>query len=133
VVRVLKSSEITEQIRLRLESLGYHLKDNDSFLIAFEYLQLNNQVLVQTNLTETPNELFFPMVDLVSFEFLNIRRLNGKLEGFDFEALTKQVKEGDKSITFEPGTTPEERFKKIVHDKRKEFKNLMMLFRKMVW
>lgn len=48
-----------------------------------------------TNLQEVPEGLESMAVSMAVGEYLNMKKANGQLEGFDLEAAVKQIQEGD--------------------------------------
>ena len=56
-----------------------------------------------TNLQEVPEGLESMAVSMAVGEYLNMKKANGQLEGFDLEAAVKQIQEGDTNTVFAVG------------------------------
>lgn len=70
-----------------------------------------------TNLQAVPEGLESMAVSMAVGEYLNMKKANGQLEGFDLEAAVKQIQEGDTNISFAVGEgslTPEQRLNSLI-------------------
>ena len=70
-----------------------------------------------TNLREVPEGLESMAVSMAVGEYLNMKKANGQLEGFDLEAAVKQIQEGDTNVSFaigEGSLTPEQRLNSLI-------------------
>lgn len=70
-----------------------------------------------TNLQEIPDGLESMAVSMAVGEYLNMKKANGQLEGFDLEAAVKQIQEGDTNVSFaigEGSLTPEQRLNSLI-------------------
>ena len=70
-----------------------------------------------TNLQEVPEGLESMAVSMAVGEYLNMKKANGQLEGFDLEAAVKQIQEGDTNTVFAVGegsSTPEQRLNSLI-------------------
>lgn len=89
-----------------------------------------------TNLQEVPEGLESMAVSMAVGEYLNMKKANGQLEGFDLEAAVKQIQEGDTNTVFAIGdgsSTPEQRLDALIsyliNGRTREFYR----FRRFVW
>lgn len=103
---------MTEQVRGRLESLGYALEEGDEALLEFSARMGEAEVLSICNLRVLPLALEAVAADRAAGEFLMAKRAMGPGESalkIDAGAAVKQIQMGDTSTTFavgEEGRTP---------------------------
>ena len=99
-----------------LTALGVAVAADDPLLD----MVLNNvqwRIKNLSNLSEIPEGLESLAVSMAVGEYLNMKKANGQLEGFDLEAAGKQNQEGDTNITFalgEGSSTPEQRLNSLI-------------------
>lgn len=106
-----------EDVTKRLESFGYEVTEADNWMIEFLIQKIENSIKADCNINTIPEELHEIAVDIVVGEFLLNKKSRGQLEGFDLEAVVKQIHEGDTSVTFAIGDgnkTPEERLDELI-------------------
>ena len=84
-------------------------------------------------MSEVPAGLMYVIVDMAVGEYLFLMRGAGKLTGFDFEAAVKQINEGDTSVTFELGKTPEQRLDLLISHLMQPNRDIFAPFRRMKW
>jgi hypothetical protein len=89
-----------EDIIKRLESLGYAIREADSWLIDHLIGKVTNSVKNECNIDAVPEGLRQIAVDMACGEFLLAKKGSGQLDSFDVEAAVKQIKEGDTSVTY---------------------------------
>ena len=95
-----------EDVKKRLESIGFLVSNDpssfDETLLAFAMEKVMNHILARTNLKEIPDKLTNVAIDMVVGEFLHSKHSTGQLDlsKFNFEAVTKQVQDGDTTVTF---------------------------------
>lgn len=94
---------------MRLSALGVTLSSApsspDDMLLKFAIDKVTNHVNNQTNLTVIPAGLNEIAIDMVVGEFLLTKKAMGLLdvEKLNFEAVTKQVQDGDTNVVFAVG------------------------------
>lgn len=89
-----------------------------------------------TNLQEVPEGLESMAVSMAVGEYLNMKKANGQLEGFDLEAAIKQIQEGDTNTVFAIGDgnlTPEQRLNSLIDYLTNGRSRELYRFRKFVW
>ena len=112
-----------EDVKARLKSLGVNvsseLNSTDEVILSFCINKVTNHINNQTNLYEIPQGLHEIAVDMVIGEFLFTKKSMGLLDvsSLDFEAVAKQVQDGDTNVVFAVNekTTPEGRFETFIH------------------
>lgn len=111
-----------EDVKKRLTSLGISLSSEpgnaDVMMLSFCTDKVTNHINNQTNLNEIPQGLHEIAVDMVVGEFLFTKKSMGLLdiESLDFEAVAKQVQDGDTNVVFaiEAKSTPEAQFNAFI-------------------
>lgn len=103
---------------MRLSTLGVTLSSapssSDDMLLKFAIDKVTNHINNQTNLTMIPFGLKEIAIDMVVGEFLLNKKAMGLLdiETLNFEAVAKQVQDGDTNVVFaiDNNSTPEAKF-----------------------
>lgn len=125
-----------EHIVKRLGQLGYTATDEDSAIIDFELEKILNYVMNYCNITEIPNILDPRIIDRICGEFLFYQKNSGNLEGFDYDAVIKEIKEGDTTLKYTTGSdgdTAESRFDKFLNKMERGFDKWITPYRKLRW
>lgn len=126
----------TENIIKRLGQLGYVATEEDTDIIEFELEKILNYVKNYCNITEIPEILDPRISDRVSGEFLFYQKNSGNLTGFDYDAVIKEIKEGDTTLKYANGSdgdTPESRFDKFLNKLERGFDKWITPHRKLRW
>lgn len=120
----------------RLKQLGYTATEYDNTQIEFELTKILNYVTNYCNITSIPEILDNRIVDRVCSEFLFYKKNSGSLENFNYEAVIKQIKEGDTTIQYAVGQgedTPENRFDAFVKSLERGFDKWITPHRRLRW
>ena len=125
------------QIVKRLKQLGYTATEADYESIDFELTKILNYVVNNFTRTTTIPEILEPrIIDRVCGEFLYYKKNSGSLEGFNYDAVIKQIKEGDTTIQYAVGQgedTPENRFDAFVKSLERGFDKWCTPHRRLTW
>jgi hypothetical protein len=125
------------QVINRLKQLGYVANEADNEQIDFELTKILNYV--QNNFTRSPKipDILDPrIIDRVCCEFLFYKKNSGSLEGFNYDAVIKEIKEGDTTVKYAVGQgedTPENRFDSFVKSLERGFDKWCAPHRSLVW
>ena len=120
----------------RLSQLGYTAVDADGKSIDYELEKITNYTLNYCNITTVPTIIKHRLIDRVCGEFLYYKKNSGELEGFNYDAVIKQIKEGDTSITYAVGQgedTPENRFDAFVKQLERGYDKWITPYRRLRW
>lgn len=120
----------------RLRQLGYTAQESDYNQIEFELTKILNYVMNHANITNIPEVLDPRIIDRVCSEFLYYKKNAGSLEGFNYDAVIKSIKEGDTTITYAVGQgedTPENRFDAFVKSLERGFDKWVTPHRRLRW
>lgn len=135
MINIVDSNSITN----RLKHFGYTVSETDYPIIEFELELILNYVVNYCNLPtvdDIPKILDHRIIDRVCSEFLMKQKNAGVLEGFNYDAFVKSIKEGDTQINFgteNDGDTPESRFDKLVEYLQRGFDKWISRYRRILW
>lgn len=125
-----------ESVVKRLAHFGYNATELDYGQIEFELTKTLNYVKNYCNITEIPEILDPRIIDRVCSDILYYKKNAGLLEGFDYDAVIKTIKEGDTSLTYAVGQgedTPESRFDSFVKQLERGFDKWITPHRRLRW
>ena len=125
-----------EQIIERLGHLGYTASEGDHGHLEFELNKTLNYVKNYCNIVDIPEILDPRIIDRVCADFLYYKKNSGSLEGFNYDAVIKSIKEGDTTITYAVGQgedTPENRFDAFVKSLERGFDKWITPHRRLRW
>ena len=132
--------EVTrEDIIERLKQLGFEPDAEDYDAIDFELEKIINYTLNYCNIPtveELPALLKPRLIDRVCCEYLFNKKNAGILEGFDYDTVVKEIKEGDTTLRFSVGSgedTPENRFDSLVKKLEKGYDKWITPHRRLRW
>lgn len=127
---------VIEDVVERLKQLGYVASDSDHEQIDFELNKTLDYIMVYCNITIIPDILDKRIIDRVCGDFLYYKKNSGSLEGFNYDAVIKSIKEGDTTLTYAVGQgedTPENRFDAFVKSLDRGFDKWLTKFRCIQW
>lgn len=125
-----------EQVISRLKQLGYVASETDWDQIDFELNKTLNYVKNYCNITEIPIILDYRITERVCADFLYYKKNSAQLEGFNYDSVIKQIKEGDTTIQYAVGQgedTPENRFDSFVKQLERGFDKWITPHRRLRW
>lgn len=127
---------VREDVIRRLKHLGYTATESDYDHIDFELEKTLNYVMNYCNITTIPEIIDYRIVDRVCAYFLYYKKNSGSLEGFNYDAVIKSIKEGDTTLTYAVGQgedTPENRFDSFVKSLERGFDKWITPHRRLRW
>lgn len=125
-----------DQVVSRLTQLGYVASIEDDVQIEFEMTKILSYVKNYCNISEIPEILDLRIIDRICADFLYYKKNSGSLEGFNYEAVIKQIKEGDTTVSYAVGQgedTPENRFDAFVKQLERGFDKWLVPYRRLRW
>ena len=125
-----------EDVIARLKQLGYDASNEDNDHIDFELNKIHNYVMNYCNINTIPTIIDPRIIDRVCSEFLYYKKNSGSLNGFNYEAVIKSIKEGDTTISYAVGQgedTPENRFDAFVKSLERGFDKWITPHRRLRW
>ena len=125
-----------EQVIERLKHLGYTYTDEDYGAIDFELNKTINYVINNFTRSTVPEILDPRIIDKVCADFLFYKKNSGSLKNFNYDAVIKQIKEGDTTIQYAVGQgedTPENRFDSFVKSLERGFDKWCVPHRRLSW
>ena len=129
--------EITrDEVIARLAMLGYTATEVDNEHLDYEITFVVNYALNFCNVTELPEIVKPKMIDRICSQFLLIKKNSGNLEGFNYDAAIKSIKEGDTQIQYaidSGGDTPENRFDAMVRELKNTLDKWLVPYRRLRW
>lgn len=125
-----------KDVRDRLVQLGYTASEEDTAQISFELSKTVNYVKNYCNIDEIPPIVNLRLIDRVCADFLYYKKNSGSLEGFNYDAVIKSIREGDTQIQYAVGQgedTPENRFDAFVKQLERGFDKWITRHRRLKW
>lgn len=94
-----------EQVKERLQSFGYDLKENDEAILIFCIQKVENTIKNDCNVSFIPDGLMNIAVDMVVGEFLTTKKTfaPNDITGLDLDFAVKQIQTGDTNTVFATG------------------------------
>lgn len=127
---------VRDDVIKRLKQLGYEVTEEDNEQLDFELTKILNYVKNYCNITEIPEILDLRIVDRVCADFLFYKKNSGSLQGFNYDAVIKSIREGDTQISYAVGQgedTPESRFDSFVKSLERGFDKWITPHRRIRW
>lgn len=94
-----------EQVKERLESFSYALKDSDEVILTFSIQKVENTIKNVCNVSSIPDGLVNIAIDMAVGEFLTAKKTFSPddIAGLDLDFAVKQLQEGDTNTVFATG------------------------------
>lgn len=128
-----------QDVFTRLGQLGYDVPAGENSAVQFELDWVLDYTVNYCNFSsrdEIPTLLDKRIIDRVCGEYLFKQQKAGNLEGFDYSAFVKTIKEGDTQLQFAgsaDGETPESRFIDLCNRLERGFNSWLTHWRKLRW
>lgn len=127
-----------EQVKERLKSFGYALKDGDKAILAFSIQKVENTIKNDCNASEIPEGLRCIAVEMAVGEFLTAKKTFSPddIAGLDLDFAVKQIQEGDTNTVFATGDaslTPEQRLNNLLNYLLTHGKDEFSCYRRLRW
>ncbi len=127
-----------EQVKQRLQSFGYEMKDGDEVIISFSIQKVENTVKNDCNVPSVPDGLLNIAVDMAVGEFLTAKKtfVPDDIAGIDFDLAVKQIQTGDTNTVFATGDaslTGEQRLAAFINFLLTYGRNEFSCYRRLRW
>lgn len=118
-----------DDVKKRLQALGFIVADTDNWVLNFCIEKVTNHIKSNCNISAVPEELHEIAVDMVCSEFLAGKMQSGQLE---YKQAVKRIKEGDTDIEYVAGQSDIELLNKLIASLRMNEADLIT-YRRLVW
>lgn len=125
-----------EKVIERLGHLGYTVTDADHSHLDYEIDKFVKYALNFCNIAEIPEIVKPRLIDRICSDFLYYKKNSGQLTGFNYDAVIKQIKEGDTTVSYAVGQgedTPENRFDAFVKSLERGTDKWLVPHRRLRW
>lgn len=128
----------SDAVKARLTALGYEVKTDDEFALAFCIEKVRSTIKNEVNWQDVPKGLEHIAVDMAIGEFLLSKKTFApdSLTGFDLDYAVKQIQIGDTNTVFAVGEgtqTPEQRLTAFINYLLSYGKAEFSSFRRLRW
>ncbi len=126
------------QVKQRLQSFGYEMKDGDEALLSFSVQKAEGTVKNDCNVPSVPDGLLNIAIDMAVGEFLTAKKTFAPedIAGIDLGPAVKQIQKGDTNTVFAVGEgsqTPEQRLDSFIDHLLAHGKSEFSRYRRFVW
>lgn len=123
---------ITDDVALRLKSLGYTVSDEDIDTIDYCIKENEEYICNFCNINTIPLELYNTAVDMCCGSFLKIKNSMDELEDYNLKGALSGITEGDISVSYTNGISRDVLFDELI--KRLSNKDSQLAgFRRLKW
>ena len=128
-------TDITENVKEYIGSLGYEVLDSDLFILNHTIESVKSYICNKTNQKEVPEGLKYVWINRSVAGFLtfklNLNQLN--IEGLNFKRIAKEIIEGDTKVVFENTATTGDKFEVFLMGLQTYGEEEMLKYRRLVW
>jgi len=122
-----------EEIKSRLQTLGYTATVQDDPLIQFILTTVEASVKAMINAPTIPVDLDNIVIDKVVGEFLLNKKNIGQDVGIDVDSAIKSIAEGDTTVQYDTKYTPEARLDMLLQWLIQGRNGEILCYRRIVW
>lgn len=123
---------ITDDVALRLKSLGYTISDEDTDTIDYCIKENEEYICNFCNIKTIPLELYNTAVDMCCGSFLKIKNSMDELKDYNLKGALSGITEGDISVSYTNGISRDVLFDELI--KRLSNKDSQLIrFRRLKW
>ena len=103
-----------DDVKERLKSFGYVTNTVDNWVLTYCIEKVEAHIKNSCNVAEVPDGLQQIAVDMACGEFLFGKKQSGQAVGIEFEAVVKQITEGDTTVTFDTSASAEAKYDALI-------------------
>lgn len=128
-------TDITEEVKKHIESVGHEIVETDSFLISEAIEKVKNKIRNKTNQKEVPQGLKYVWVNQSVGEFLNFKIKIGKLqiESLNFERIAKEIADAGVKVSYDDTMTTGAKFESYLNNLITYGEDQFYKYRRLVW
>ena len=128
-------TDIKEDVKKYLKSLGYEVVDGDLFLLDNSIQAVKYQIGNKTNQKKVPEGLKYVWINRSVAEFLNFKLKMNQLDipSLNFNRIAKEISEGKTKVVFDDSKTTGDKFEVFLLDMSTYGENEILKYRRLVW
>jgi hypothetical protein len=128
-------TDIREDVKKYLKSLGYEVVDGDLFLLDNYIQAVKYQIGNKTNQRKVPEGLKYVWINRSVAEFLNFKLKMNQLDipSLNFNRIAKEISEGKTKVVFDDSKTTGDKFEVFLLDMSTYGENEILKYRRLVW
>lgn len=128
-------TDIKEDVKKYLKSLGYKVVDGDLFLLDNSIQTVKYEIGNKTNQKKVPEGLKYVWINRSVAEFLNFKLKTNQLDipSLNFNRIAKEISEGKTKVVFDDSKTTGDKFEVFLLDMSTYGENEILKYRRLVW
>ena len=128
-------TDIKEDVKKYLKSLGYEVVDSDLFLLDNSIQTVKYEIGNKTNQRKVPEGLKYVWINRSVAEFLNFKLKTNQLDipSLNFNRIAKEISEGKTKVVFDDSKTTGDKFEVFLLDMSTYGENEILKYRRLVW
>lgn len=128
-------TDIKEDVKKYLKSLGYEVVDDDLFLLDNSIQTVKYEIGNKTNQKKVPEGLKYVWINRSVAEFLNFKLKTNQLDipSLNFNRIAKEISEGKTKVVFDDSKTTGDKFEVFLLDMSTYGENEILKYRRLVW
>ena len=128
-------TDIREDVKKYLKSLGYEVVDGDLFLLDNSIQTVKYEIGNKTNQKKVPEGLKYVWINRSVAEFLNFKLKMNQLDipSLNFNRIAKEISEGKTKVVFDDSKTTGDKFEVFLLSMSTYGENEILKYRRLVW
>nr|DAJ82564.1 MAG TPA: protein of unknown function (UPF0180) [Caudoviricetes sp.]DAN54179.1 MAG TPA: protein of unknown function (UPF0180) [Caudoviricetes sp.] len=128
-------TDIREDVKKYLKSLGYEVVDGDLFLLDNSIQTVKYEIGNKTNQKKVPEGLKYVWINRSVAEFLNFKLKINQLDipSLNFNRIAKEISEGKTKVVFDDSKTTGDKFEVFLLGMSTYGENEILKYRRLVW
>ena len=128
-------TDIKEDVKKYLKSLGYEVVDGDLFLLDNSIQTVKYEIGNKTNQKKVPEGLKYVWINRSVAEFLNFKLKTNQLDipSLNFNRIAKEISEGKTKVVFDDSKTTGDKFEVFLLSMSTYGENEILKYRRLVW
>ena len=128
-------TDIKEDVKKYLKSLGYEVIDGDLFLLDNSIQTVKYEIGNKTNQKKVPEGLKYVWINRSVAKFLNFKLKMNQLDipSLNFNRIAKEISEGKTKVVFDDSKTTGDKFEVFLLDMSTYGENEILKYRRLVW